>query len=396
MYQYDFISINFAPCVGIMFLLFFLSENSRMNTKIKNMFYLLICLEILEMIAYNWELVTSTYDHSTFLRILLSVIGYSVRPFLLYIIMLITMRNNRNRRLQIALSVPGIINVLVVSSAFFTDIAFSYTRENVFKRGPLGYCTHFTLFLYVALVVAVAIKETIHEYDFELMIIYLMAAVIIASVVIEAVFSIRSIGRTSVVLCILFYYMFFQTEEYKLKMQRKKAQINGLITKNRLDPLTGLLNKQAFKEMCTDILNDENNQSITFLFIDMDHFKDVNDNLGHTVGDKAIINTAHKIVENFREEDIKCRFGGDEFCLCLPDISYKDLCACLDSALIGLQQEYRDDEDKMSIKVTASIGAVYCINDSYVTYDRMIALADEAVYEAKKTGRDTYVIKTGC
>lgn len=388
----NFFTINYAAILGIVYLLVFLKHNAHMNVKLKKLFKILLSLEVLEMLVYSAELITATLTYPTFLRVLLSVIGYSVRPILPCIILIITLRNSVSKKWTAILCIPAIINIIIASTAFFSGICFSYTAENEFVRGALGYCPHIVLLIYLIAIVVFTIKKSLKHNHFEQLIIYLMCATIAGSIIIEAVFKVRDIGRTSMVLCTVFYYMFFQTNEYMQKIEHENRQIEGLINQNKLDPMTEFLNKDAFSIICTDNFKKYTDKSITLLFIDLDHFKQVNDTLGHLEGDKAIISSALQIAKTFSDEDLLCRFGGDEFCVCLRGVTYEQLCKLLHTACQNLHHEHWTFNHEKRIVLTASIGAVYCENGKNVNFDKLIAKADRAVYKAKNTGRDKFII----
>ena len=84
---YNFIEINFAPLAGLLFLMLFLLSNREADEKIRRIFSLLGILELVELIVYSTELWTATFAEPTVWRILLSAVGYTIRPFLLYLIL---------------------------------------------------------------------------------------------------------------------------------------------------------------------------------------------------------------------------------------------------------------------------------------------------------------------
>ena len=87
METYDYLTINFPASLGIFFLLVMLFHNDRIVRKIKITFYVLILMEFIEMVAYSLELYTSTFDEPTLWRTILSIVGYSLRPMILVMIL---------------------------------------------------------------------------------------------------------------------------------------------------------------------------------------------------------------------------------------------------------------------------------------------------------------------
>jgi len=171
-------------------------------------------------------------------------------------------------------------------------------------------------------------------------------------------------------------------EEIKEKQQ--------LEMKTRTDLLTGLLNKQTFEKEVREYVEEHSTESACFVFLDMDHFKDINDKFGHSVGDQVIKESAKKIQLLFKNFDLVGRFGGDEFCVFVKDIPRDTLIDRLRFAVKKMEQEYTYEGG--SVKLSASIGAAYCKRNS-IGYKELMDVADSAAYQAKDNGRNCYIIK---
>ncbi len=159
---------------------------------------------------------------------------------------------------------------------------------------------------------------------------------------------------------------------------------------SRTDGLTGLINKRTFIEETKKYLSEHTAVATGIIFIDLDHFKDVNDILGHAMGDFAIQKSGQKLQVIFANYDLVARFGGDEFCIFVKDIPRDTLLDKLGWAVDKLAEVF--DNEKDSVMVTASIGAVYCLKEG-MDYETMLNIADSAVYEAKRKGRNRFVLK---
>ncbi len=153
------------------------------------------------------------------------------------------------------------------------------------------------------------------------------------------------------------------------------------------DDLTGLPNRLNLIRRLDDVLDDHSTEStnVGVLFIDLDHFKVVNDSLGHSAGDDLLQIVATRIVETIRPEDVVARLGGDEFVVILPGISNDD-----DSA-IAAERIRRAIAKPIELGgrptvVTASIGIA--LADGTQTSSELIRDADTALYRAKDLGRD--------
>ncbi len=392
--RYDYLTINYAAVAGIVFLLIFLHANATLAARIKRIFYLLISIEWVEIITYSLELWTTTFEHLSPMRLWLSAIGYSVRPFILCLIVLLAARNARSVKYPQLLYLPAAVNVLTSFSVFFTDVVYSYTADNQFVRGPLGYFTHIVALLYLLLLIIVVITNYKGRSKLETMIIFAISFLIVFYMLVEALYGIRTLGRTSIVLITIFYYMFFQSQVYKDSLSEEKIIRSELELANRTEELTGLLTKKAFAEASENLLRAYSaipHSGVAFIFVDLDHLKAVNDTFGHSQGDIAIVDAANSLREIFRKNDLISRFGGDEYCILLLNIPEMPLENCLKKINEALRHDYVIGDRK--ITVSSSVGAVHVKNTAGLHYADLMHKADEALYEAKAAGRDCYRIK---
>ncbi len=389
METYNYFTITFAPCIGIVFLLIFLYNNSMLNKRIKEAFYALIALELAQIIFYGLELWTSTFTEPVMARTLLSALGYSIRIIIAYIIFRLSIRNLKNKKILMLLTVPVYINLVASFSAFFTDIVFTYTSTNEFVRGPLGYVPHVISILYLLAILVTVVTEFNVRSKLETIIVFSVVALIAFSIVTEAMFNIRDISQICTVLSIIFYYMFFQSQTYVDIMYEEKRIQEELTKKASTDGLTGILNKTAFEEIATKYMAQNENQSIGLIVVDIDYLKKINDTFGHLVGDQVIIDTANKLQDIFRKDDVIGRFGGDEFLVFLKNIPKEVLHLRLEEILISMRTEYSNEKDV--VQLSASIGAVLCETND-LNWTSLFKLADKAVYNAKNNGRNRYVV----
>jgi len=170
----------------------------------------------------------------------------------------------------------------------------------------------------------------------------------------------------------------------------KKRAAEKITTMARTDSLTGLPNRAAFLER----LNLEfartkrGGSQFAVHYLDLDHFKDVNDTLGHPVGDGLLCAVAERLKACVRETDMVARFGGDEFAVLQDDIADTGSVETL-AAKIGevIAAPYAIEGNQVS--TSASIGIVPCCSD-IATVDAMMMKADLALYRAKNEGRNQF------
>ncbi len=133
-----------------------------------------------------------------------------------------------------------------------------------------------------------------------------------------------------------------------------------------------------------------NKQNFTILFIDLDHFKDINDTLGHAVGDEMLKKLPVMFNKVFRHDDVIARMGGDEFVVYLPGkLSDSDLRKLVERFLKSL--EYPIQIDEHQIRLTGSVGVAFFPQHGNNVI-QLLSHADAALYRAKAEGRDTYAI----
>ena len=158
------------------------------------------------------------------------------------------------------------------------------------------------------------------------------------------------------------------------------------------DHLTGLPNRVLFKEsLKSSLLTAKRSQQIVaVLFVDLDHFKNVNDTMGHAAGDILLNEVAIRIKSSLRESDLLTRLGGDEFAIILQNIRSIGDPEIIAAKIIQQLSEKIAIFDR-EIYVTASIGiSIYPENGD--TYDELLMNADNAMYRAKERGKNRYQI----
>lgn len=153
------------------------------------------------------------------------------------------------------------------------------------------------------------------------------------------------------------------------------------------DPLTGLLNRRHFFELADrELHRAERTQSpISFIMLDIDNFKQVNDLHGHLVGDNTLVTLATLLVSQLRRVDFCCRFGGEEFVLCLPDTPKNGALEVAERIREALEPIKIPTNDG-TLQITISLGVTESKNDQKV--EDTLRRADRALYRAKENGRN--------
>ena len=154
------------------------------------------------------------------------------------------------------------------------------------------------------------------------------------------------------------------------------------------DDLTGLPNRSLFNDRITQLMasSTRHNKSFALLFVDLDRFKEVNDTLGHQIGDMLLREVSKRLQEGVRQEDTVARIGGDEFVVLLPD-THAEGAQAVAANLLARLREPMQLEQTLSYRPMASVGLSVFPQDGD-TPDLLLRNADLAMYAAKIDGRN--------
>jgi len=156
------------------------------------------------------------------------------------------------------------------------------------------------------------------------------------------------------------------------------------------DSLTNLPNRILLMDRLEQALaiSQRNHSKTSVIFMDLDHFKEINDNLGHHVGDMLLQQVAERIRNALREVDTVSRLGGDEFVMVLPELRHtEDAITIAQKLLRALDEDFFISGDKL--RISPSLG-ISIFPDHADDASTLIRIADKAMYHAKQAGRNTY------
>ncbi|TSK07419.1 MAG: EAL domain-containing protein [Geobacter sp.] len=186
-----------------------------------------------------------------------------------------------------------------------------------------------------------------------------------------------------------FNEMLCEIEERNQILRQRQAHLQQLA---HYDPLTRLPNRTLFYDRLSQALSlaGRAREAVAVIFIDLDHFKDINDTLGHRIGDLLLIEVASRLSTVVRSCDTVARLGGDEFTVFCQNIATAENAALVAQKLVALFADtFRLGESE--IHVTASIGVTLFPNDGK-TVDELLMNADIAMYHAKGAGKNVYAL----
>ena len=178
-----------------------------------------------------------------------------------------------------------------------------------------------------------------------------------------------------------------ETRDTERRIRASEAEVLRIA---RLDALTGLVNRQVFMEAVQQAINraERGDKAFAVLFLDLDHFKDVNDTLGHPAGDELLRVVAKRLQVTIRDTDLASRFGGDEFAVLADGIDEPADAAILAEKLIAaIGKPFSVDGN--DIRSGASVGIALYEGD-HAAPETLMSQADVALYQAKAEGRASY------
>jgi diguanylate cyclase (GGDEF)-like protein len=159
------------------------------------------------------------------------------------------------------------------------------------------------------------------------------------------------------------------------------------------DFLTGMPNRSKLQESMNACVSSiaRSGNLMAFVFIDIDHFKNVNDSYGHDVGDFLLVNFVKRVRNSLPERALVARIAGDEFAILLEQVkSESQLRELMDEVFAAMKRPFVRGEIEMAI--TCSAGCV--VSDGSEQVDEIMRIADKAMYEAKNQGRARYTVET--
>ncbi|HUY88094.1 MAG TPA: GGDEF domain-containing protein [Pirellulales bacterium] len=175
--------------------------------------------------------------------------------------------------------------------------------------------------------------------------------------------------------------------EARDELERQRQQVDSLVAEARTDALTGLPNRRSFDEELGRRFDQwrRNEVPVSLLLIDIDHFKSINDRFGHPTGDAALRWTARIVRAALREMDVPARYGGEEFAAILPGTRLAGASNVAERLRATIAAR-TFEENGARLAVTVSIGASTAMAND--TPEELVARADEALYQAKRHGRN--------
>lgn len=188
---------------------------------------------------------------------------------------------------------------------------------------------------------------------------------------------------------------------FKETSERLNRLVGELRAQSEKDPLTGLFNRRALVEHGGRSIAHAKRfgEPVAVLMIDLDHFKEINDEHGHLAGDEVLIQFGRLVEQNLRKYDFSARFGGDEFVAVLPRVQpAQALRAATKLWKLAREAAFKWQEETFEVTLSVGIHNFDGSKDSFLNdgqeFEALLAGADKALYQAKHEGRDRIVVFT--
>jgi len=173
--------------------------------------------------------------------------------------------------------------------------------------------------------------------------------------------------------------------------RRNELLMAQLADEARTDPLTGLLNRRGFDEHAARELGHagRNNGRVALATLDIDHFKQINDEWGHVAGDRVLVHLARVLVRESRSTDVAARLGGEEFAVLMPGSDHAGAEAFTERVRAALAAG--SGSELPAVRVSAGV----IVTAEPTDIQAMLEQVDRALYAAKRGGRDRTVVIDG-
>lgn len=344
---YNFIQDNFVTVTIILFLILFIKCNNNFDKRINRLFILAASCLLILIVEEAWEAKLALSTVYEPLRVPLSALGYSLRPIVPFLAVLIARKLDR-RQLTL-FSIPLICNMLIAFSALFCSLSFSYSADNRFIRGPLGYMPFITASFYMLATLLVTLKRYRDVEWKEMVILLAITLVAFIATLLESRFNIRFVQTPGMATSLTFYYLFHHTSQ------------------DSRDPLTEALNR---RRLYLDVKRREYSLSAV-ISLDLNDLKILNDKYNHMEGDKALKTVAMIVRQYMGRHAFFYRVGGDEFMILCYKLKEEKVLEIIDNIRKDLEQtDYR-----------CAIG--YAMKTEQMSFDEICYKADCLMYENK-------------
>lgn len=352
---------NMLTLIPLILIIFLISFDKR-NLKRKSSRHFLFALGITALqsildiiIAINAASAAPSYQITLICR----CTTFTLAPFIGYNLLVISMINTSLEKYQSLLKLPLIINAGLSISSLWTGLIFSVTAANVYFRGPLFILQFALSLLYFLSFLALEFSKARRFQVDDTICFIVNFVVMLTAICMQFRHADLILVWSSVSVCLMFYY------------------IAHLHQNLRRDTLTNLFNRHMYER---DLTYFNKKHSVTIINIDVNDFKEINDNSGHYYGDEVLQKAAELLQNHFAPYGYTYRVGGDEFCVILD----KKLPVTIAAAFTALEEELIPEKKKMGMSKLLSYGYFFYNHKEEKDIYAAVREADNYMYNYKK------------
>lgn len=340
---------NLIPFIVLVFLLVMISYNpthSKNQTRIFQIAAILNIFMIL-IVSLDYMFSGSISFENIALRRITSAIKFSCSPLIPILLYKVFLAKKTNKLFY----VPVLANAILCFSSIFNGVVFYISNTNDYERGNLFFIPFLITMCYLVLILFQRNYRYRHNKQVERLFLLFVVGFLCLGLFLEMVYTYHFLTWDISAVCLFAYYLLLC--------------IHNAI----LDPLTGAFNRIHYMKT---LANYEYRKTFTMAMIDLNNFKDINDQYGHDAGDKVLIYFVTLLEKHIGSSAIVYRIGGDEFIL----LARKASISQLDNLIQTVQQEANEN----SIKFAYGLDT-YCIDEEV---QEVVTRADQKMYEHKK------------
>ena len=355
--------------------------NRKMYSKLRGVFIALIILVVVEAICSNIEIRLAGLSYGTMWRKLLSTVCYILRPMMMYIFLLVVIRDDSFKK-KMLFGIPLLLAslILIADLPYSYNLVFTYTEENIFVTGPLFPVTYSILILYLLLIGVFSFIKCDFVFGIsELVTVVTCIIFIVLNIAGERFISGYAGGNTecAIALSVLFYAIHFKSiEDIREKRLLETTELR-----------TGLLNESACTEKLNEILKHPKKEEYAVCYFDLERFGIVNDRYGMDIGNRTLAEYAAMVAKSVRNDEVLARQGGDRFIAIILKRNLDLFLAQLSSTKV----RFSENDNDYNIDIAAYAG-IYNIGAGDKSGEEVISNAYEALNYGKSAGnRVTYM-----
>ena len=314
-----------------------------------------------------------------------------------YVLALLSRKTSRLRWLNLTLAALCMVCVVMNIYNLSSEVFYGVDENGRYFRGPLYLLTHIYHFVVMIIGVALALSDPGMSQRHKLAL-FTYACLPMAAVVFQLFFyGLSALAYSAMTLSMLLIYITVhlrsvaRLEQTGEELTRTRQAYQETLYDAETDDLTGLLVRKVLLRQADSTLQGQRTTGCALWMLDLDEFKQVNDQFGHAMGDQVLKAVSARLGNLFPEGTPVARFGGDEFCVFQPEVSLEQLYRDLQRALSILS--FNCENANGQVTVACCIGAVFLPPHRASTSDELFQHADEALYISKNNGRHQYFLR---